>query len=100
MRLKQSFCLPCFHKPDTDLAALLREAKTIGFQGVEIWHRDESIDRIAALARENGLPLVSMCGHKDWRNGLNKPENHDRIEAELRASIEVAARWGLSLIHI
>jgi len=92
MRLKQSFCLPCFHKPEGDLARLLREAKAIGFQACEIWHRDESIDRIAALARENGLVLASMCGHKDWRNGLNKRENHDRIESELRASIEVAAR--------
>src|SRR4051794_2436725 len=90
MALKQSFCLPCFHKPDGDLPNLLREAKKIGFAACEIWYRDDSLERIAALSRENGLALVSMCGHKDWRNGLNRRENHDRIEAELCASIDVA----------
>src|SRR4051812_36844692 len=96
MRIKQSFCLPCFHKPDADLGELLREAKMIGFAACEIWYRDESLESIAALARENGLKLVSMCGHKDWRNGLNKQENHERIEAELRTSIDVAARLNIS----
>jgi hydroxypyruvate isomerase len=96
MRIKQSFCLPCFHKPDGDLPKLLREAANIGFAGVEVWHRDDSLERVAALARENGLVLASMCGHRDWRNGLNRRENHDRIEAELRASIELAARLGIA----
>jgi hydroxypyruvate isomerase len=95
MRIRQSFCLPCFHKPEHDLASLLREAARIGYVACEIWHRDESLDRIAALAREHGLALVSMCGHRDWRNGLNRRENHDRIEAELTASIDVAARLGI-----
>src|SRR4051812_9064791 len=92
MRIKQSFCLPCFHKPDGDLAALLRDAGKIGFAACEIWYRDETIDRVAALARENGMILASMCGHRDWKNGLNRRENHERIESELRDSIDVAAR--------
>src|SRR4051794_38917658 len=95
MRLKQSFCLPCFHKPDGDLPALLKAAAQIGFAACEIWYRDETIDRIAALAKENGLVLASMCGHRDWRNGLNRRENHDRIEGELATSIDVAVRLGI-----
>jgi hydroxypyruvate isomerase len=95
MPLKQSFCLPCFHKPDQDLPKLLRVAKQIGFAACEIWYRDESIERVAALAKANGLVLASMCGHKDWRNGLNRRENHERIESELRTSIEVAAKLGI-----
>src|SRR4051794_13353861 len=95
MPIKQSFCLPCFHKPDGDLPGLLRAAAEIGFSAVEMWHRDESIDRTASLARENGLVLASMCGHRDWRSGLNRRENHDRIDAELSASIDVAARLGI-----
>jgi hydroxypyruvate isomerase len=95
MALKQSFCLPCFHKSEGDLADLLREAKKIGFAACEIWFRDDSLERIAALARENNLVLASMCGHKDWRNGLNRRENHDRIEAELRASVDVAAKLNI-----
>ena len=96
MRLKQSFCLPCFHKSaDGDLPTLMRGAARIGYAAAEIWHRDESLDRVAALARENGLAVASMCGHRDWRNGLTRRENHDRIEAELRASIDVAARLGI-----
>src|ERR1051325_3570085 len=95
MAIKQSFCLPCFHKPENDLGALLREVAKIGFAACEIWYRDESADRIAALARENGLVLASMCGHREWRNGLNRRENHDRIENELRSSIDIAARLGI-----
>ena len=95
MRLKQSFCLPCFVKKDEDPAPLIREAAKIGYAAVEIWHRDAALERIAAIARENKLVLASMCAHKDWRNGLNRPENHDRIEAELRTSIDVAAKLGI-----
>jgi hydroxypyruvate isomerase len=47
------------------------------------------------LAHENGLVLASMCGHKDWRNGLNRRDNHDRIESELCASIDVAERLNI-----
>src|SRR5438874_5484640 len=96
MRIKQSFCLPCFHKSGGDLPALLREAAKIGCSACEIWHRDESIDELAARAHENGLVLASMCGHRDWKNGLNRRENHYRIESELRASIDVAARLGIT----
>ncbi len=95
MRLKQSFCLPCFAKKDEDSAPLIRQAAKIGYAAVEIWHRDASLERIAAIARENRLALASMCGHKDWRNGLNRRENHDRIESELRASIDVATKLGI-----
>src|SRR5436190_438094 len=93
--IKQSFCLPCFHKPSGDLPKLLREAKKIGFAACEIWYRDDSLERVAALARENNLALVSMCGHRDWKNGLNRCENHDRIEAELRTSIDVAVKYNI-----
>src|SRR4051812_47420358 len=95
MKIKQSFCLPCFHKRDGDLPALLREAKSVGFAACEIWYRDDSLERIAGLAKENNLVLASMCGHKDWRNGLNRRENHDRIESELCASIDVASRLNI-----
>src|SRR3954468_23475022 len=95
MKLKKSFCLLCFHRPAGDLPTFLGEAKKIGFAACEIWYRDDSLDRIAGLARENGLVLASMCGHKDWRNGLNRRENHDRIESELCASIDVAERLNI-----
>ena len=36
-----------------------------------------------------------MSGHQSLPDGLNKRSNHDRIEAELRESIDVAARHGI-----
>src|SRR4051812_2124460 len=95
MRIKQSFCLPCFAKKGEDPAPLIRAAAIIGYAAVDIWHRDDSLERIAAMAGENNLVLASMCGHKDWRNGLNRRDNHDRIESELRASIDVAAKLSI-----
>src|SRR5439155_9224472 len=73
----------------------LREAARIGFVACEIWYRDESLERIAGSARGNKLFLASMCGHRDWRNGLNRRENHERIEAELIASIDIAHKLAI-----
>ena len=36
------------------------------------------------------MKIASMCGHKSLTDGLNKRENHARIEQEILASIEVA----------
>lgn len=39
-----------------------------------------------------------MIGHDSLPDGLNKPENHDRIEAELCASIDIAVERGIGAL--
>jgi hydroxypyruvate isomerase len=95
MPLQQSFCYPCFLNPEITLDALFAEAKKIGYAATELWFRDEKFDEWCATVKRHGLAIASMCGHKTLGDGLNNPANHDRIEAELRASIDIAVKLGI-----
>ena len=95
VRIRQSFCYPCFKTPEMSLDTLCREAAAIGLKAVELWFRGPDFDELVAAARKHGLVVASMCGHKTLTDGLNRPENHDRIEAELRESLEIAAKVGI-----
>ncbi|MBN2582507.1 MAG: sugar phosphate isomerase/epimerase, partial [Planctomycetes bacterium] len=77
------------------LDELCRHAAKIGYEGIELWFRGEDFDELVATAAKHKLAVASMCGHTSLTDGLNKPENHDRIEAELRESIDLAAKLGI-----
>ena len=62
----------------------------IGFVAIEMAPED----RWAAI-REAGLANPIVGGHGTLTDGLNRRENHDRIESELRASIRKAAAAGI-----
>ncbi len=94
MRIKQSFCYPCFKK-DLSPDQLCREAARIGYEAVELWWPDNDFEELVAAAGAHGLVIASMCGHRSLSDGLNKRSNHDRIEAELRASIDRAVKLGI-----
>jgi hydroxypyruvate isomerase len=95
-KIRQSFCLPMFQskeKPlEMSLLDLFRKTREIGYEAVEIWMPPANLDEFCATANEGGLGVASMIGHKSLPDGLNKKENHDRIEKELRASIELAKK--------
>ena len=95
MRIRQSFCYPCFKTKEMSLDQLCREAAGIGLVAVELWFRGADFDELVEAAARHGLAMASMCGHKSLTDGLNKRENHDRIEAELRESIDIAAKLGI-----
>jgi hydroxypyruvate isomerase len=95
MPLKQSFCYPMYTTKDGSLADLFKAAKAIGFAATELWFRDDNFEEWAATVKASGLAIASMCGHRTLNDGLNNPANHDRIEAELRASIDVAVKHGI-----
>jgi hydroxypyruvate isomerase len=59
--------------------------KSIGYAAVEMLPQDKW-----QMAKDNGLRIAIIGGHQSLVDGLNKPENHDRIERELRASIALA----------
>jgi hydroxypyruvate isomerase len=95
MHIRQSFCYPCFKTPDMTFDRLCREAAQIGFAGVELWWPGDDFDELVAAAQQHGLAIASMCGHGTLTTGLNRREEHERIEGEVRTSLETATRLGI-----
>ena len=95
MRIKQSVCIPIVKPAAMPLEAFLEQVSQIGYAAVEIWMRDSNFGAFVNLARKYHLVVSSMIGHGMDRGGLNDPASHDQIEADLRASIDVAAEYGV-----
>ena len=95
MRIKQSLCYPILGSIELSLDELFGMAAEIGFAAVEIWHRGDDFGTVIELARKHALAVASMSGHDSLPDGLNKRSNHDRIEHELRTSIDIAAEHGI-----
>ena len=95
MKIKQSLCYPIFQAGNITLEALFQEAARSGYAAVELWFRGTNFSEIVALARKHKLTIASMCGHQSLTDGLNQRANHERIERELRESIDVAAQHGI-----
>ncbi len=95
MRIRQSFCYPLYRPDGVDMLSLFREAKGIGYEAVECWFRGDEFPAFLDAAKGAGLVVASICGHRDLSCGLNDPAEHDRIEAELRESIDIAVANGI-----
>jgi hydroxypyruvate isomerase len=80
---------------DRDLSPddLIRAMAAMGYDGIEL--ADEAL--WPAIA-DVGLAIVSHRGHGTIESGLNRVENHDRIEAEILSNLELAQRWGIPLL--
>ena len=81
--IKQSVCRWCFNK--IPLETLAGEAARLGYRSIELLG-PEDYKAIKPL----GL-TCAMVRCASIADGLNRKENHDKIEAELRANIEFAA---------
>jgi len=95
MPIRQSFCYPCFKPAEISFDALCRSAAEIGYAAIELWGRGEDFEELVVAAKSSKLIVASMIGHGSIADGLNNPAHHDRIEAELRASLDVAAKVGI-----
>jgi hydroxypyruvate isomerase len=95
MRIKQSICYPLFMPKDMALADLVATAAEIGYAAIELWSRNADFEEVMELAKRHNLAVASMSGHASLPDGLNKRSNHERIEAELRESIDIAAKHGI-----
>ncbi len=95
MRIKQSICYPLFKPAAMELADLVKTGREIGYAAIELWSRPDDFKQIIALAKRNGLAVACMSGHTSLPDGLNKRSNHERIEAELKTSIDLAAQHGI-----
>jgi hydroxypyruvate isomerase len=85
--IKQSVCRWCYGK--TPLEQLAAEAKKMGFVSIELLLPPEIL-----TVKKFGL-TCAMVGGASISDGLNRKENHDKIEKELRERIEFAAQEGL-----
>ncbi len=95
MRIKQSICYPLFMPPGMALDDLMKYTAEVGYAAVELWGRDEKFEEIMAMAKRHKLAVASMSGHLSLPDGLNKRSNHDRIEDELKTSIDLAVKHGI-----
>jgi hydroxypyruvate isomerase len=90
-RIRQSVCAPMFRS--LSFEELCRQASRIGYEAVEFWGRDDGFDEHVAAAKGHGLAVASFIGHSG--SALNDPAQHDEAEAQLKASIDIAARHGV-----
>jgi len=88
--IKQSVSAWCFERTTSprDLARTLAE---IGYAGVDLVDQEHW-----PLFKEHGLAIAAVNGHRSIEEGLNRRENHDRIEQEISANLDLAVRWGIA----
>jgi len=83
--IKQSICFGPFSREGLTPEELVKAAVRIGYKSVEMLPQEHW-----ALVQDHGLDIAIVMGHASLPDGLNKRENHDRIEDELLANIDLA----------
>jgi hydroxypyruvate isomerase len=91
MSIKQSVCISIVRPAEMSMETFLAEVAAIGYPAVEVWGIDDGFEQLCETVAGCGLKLVSFIGHEPLEDGLNNRANHDRIEVQLRASIDTAA---------
>ncbi len=86
--IKQSVCRWCYDKLPLDEFAA--GVAGIGLKSIELIGPEEF-----AVVRKHGLTCAVTNGTGPITDCLNRKENHDRCEAELRKNIEFAAEAGI-----
>src|SRR5512133_1050080 len=86
--LKQSLAWWCYNRPDTDPKRFMQTVKQIGYSAIEQLPRD-----LWDTAREAGLVISAHGGHASLSDGLNRHENHSRIEDEVNEMLEQAVKY-------
>ena len=87
-KIKQSYTWWSFHRQGQDARQLMQAAKAIGYAAVELLPRD-----LWDTARDVDLVIASHGGHASLEDGLNRRENHSRIEDEINQMLELAVRY-------
>jgi sugar phosphate isomerase/epimerase len=93
-----------FRAPKYPIERVIEDAARLGFDGVEILHRqmtDESpayVNKLKQLAFRNGLALPMLSIHQDFIS--DKPEERQKDIAHTIRCIELAARLGIPSIRL
>ena len=88
--MKQAVAWWCLERAGLDLDAAIAACREIGYGGLEL-----AAERDWPHIRDAGLTIVTARGHNSLEDGLNRRENHDRIEREIEANLRTAQEWGI-----
>ena len=86
--INQSACYGCFARQGYTAEQVIKEAAKLGYKSVEMLPREHW-----DLVKDNGLVIATISGHLSLPDGLNKKENHQRIEDELKSNIDLAVEY-------
>jgi hydroxypyruvate isomerase len=90
---KTSFTWWSFGERGATTDELLRGAAAMGYDAVEL-----APDHLWPAMTDAGLAIATHGGHSSIPSGLNRAENHDRIEREITANLELAQRWHIPVL--
>lgn len=89
-RIKQSAAWWSFVRGALEPEQFLRALAEIGYEAVEL------VDQAYwPLVKAHGLKIATINGHFSIEQGLNRRENHDRIERQICTNLELAQQWGI-----
>lgn len=94
-KIRQSFAWWAVARHFESPEALIQTAARIGYAGVEMCPREVWQQVIDA-----GMKVVTIGGHQSLTDGLNRLENHDRIEREIHDNLALAQRWGIPVLIV
>ncbi|NWG19747.1 MAG: TIM barrel protein [Chloroflexi bacterium] len=85
---KQSASWWCYVRDDMTPERFVRAVAEIGYAAVELAPQEHW-----PLIHAHGLAIASANGHASIELGLNRRDQHDRIEREILASLRLAETW-------
>jgi hydroxypyruvate isomerase len=88
--IKQSVAWWCFAPGLLAPKQLVHTAADIGYVAIDLAPPEHW-----PLIKEHGLVNSAVSGHASIADGLNRRENHDRIEREILANIRQAEQWSI-----
>ena len=89
MTIRQSLCFGAFART-TPAEEVIAAAAEIGYASVEMLPQQHW-----QMVQDHGMDIAITVGHASLPDGLNKKENHPRIEDELRQNIDLAVEHGI-----
>src|SRR5260221_7149478 len=87
-KIQQSVAWWCFVPGKLGPEAFVRAVAEAGYAGIDL-----APQSYWPLIREHGLALSAVGGHETILLGLNRADQHARIERELRANLALAQLW-------
>ena len=92
-KLRQSFSWWCVSRSVSDPAQMFRDMARMGYAGVELVPAE-----LWDAVRAAGLVIASHIGHSSLTDGLNRRENHARIEREIEAVLNQAVKYQVNCL--
>jgi len=90
-QIKQTISWWCYERTGPAPEQLVKLAAEIGYRGFDLVDQ-----QYWPLIKEHGLEIAAVNGHASIGEGLNRRANHDRIEREITANLELARQWGIA----